>query len=82
MFLAVYFDQHAADGCVDVHSQFFAARSPARANVEDLFACLEVGLAYVRVADWDKKLVGFECDGAAINMAACGLTLLPRPIIA
>ena len=63
VFLAVYFDLHAADGRVHVRSQFFAARRPARANAEGLFACLEAGLAYVGVADWDKKLVGFGCDG-------------------
>ena len=63
MFLAVYFDPHATDGRVHVRSQFFAARRPGQANAEGLFACLEARLAYVGVADWDKKLVGFGCDG-------------------
>ena len=73
VFLAVYCDLRAADGRVHVRSKFFSVRRPAKANAEGLFVCLKAGLDYVGVSDWEKKLIGFGCDGASVNMGAPGL---------
>ena len=48
---------------------FFTVRHPARAITEGLFACLKAGLHFVGVSGW---LIGFECDGACVNIAFRG----------
>ena len=70
---SVYCDPRAADGRVHVRSQKCFGQTPCRANAEGLFVCLKAGLDYMGVSDWEKKLIGFGCDGASVNMGACGL---------
>ena len=53
--------------------KFLTVRRPERANADGLFACLNAAIKYVGMSKWERKLIGFRCDGASVNMCAGGL---------
>ena len=76
LFLAVYLDYSAADGRIHVVSKFFSVRRPHSGDAKGLFDCLQQAVKYVGLPDdWNKKLVGFGCDGTSVNIADHGLKM-------
>ena len=74
LFLAVYLDYNASDKRVHVRNPFFTVRRVENADAQGLLQCLEQATVHVGVGmQWKKKLVGFGCDGANVNIANRGL---------
>ena len=74
LFLVVYFDAHANDKKVHVRNRFFAVRKLASGDADGLFECVKRAMQYMGMGDgWEKKMVGFGSDGAAVNIADGGL---------
>ena len=74
LFMVVFFDPLANDGCVHVRNMYFCVRQPKNANASGLYECFNRALCYIGVDEESKtKLVGFGCDGAAVNMGTRGL---------
>ena len=71
--MCVYFDPCSTNGRAHVRNQFLTVRRPKRANADGLFACLNAAMQYVGVSESKRKLIGFGCDGACVNMCAGGL---------
>ena len=69
LFLAVYFDHSAADHKVCVVNRFFSVRRPNSGTAKGLSDCLKQAVKYVGLpSEWNKKLVGFGCDGTSVNI--------------
>ena len=64
----VYFDPYTQDGKVHVRNKCLTVRRPARSNAEGLYECFTCALTYADIPDWENKLVGFESDGASVNI--------------
>ena len=62
MFLVLYFDP---DGMIHVH---YSVRQPKSGTAQGLFDCLKSAVKHMGATDWEKKLIGFVCDGANVNI--------------
>ena len=70
----LYFDPHVEDSRLHVRNKFLSVRQPKRANAEGLFECFARALGHVGITNWGRKLVGFGCDGASVNIGPRRLT--------
>ncbi len=50
-----------------------SVRQPPRANAAGLLEFFNRAISRVGILDWEKKLIGFRCDGASVNIGANGL---------
>ena len=73
VFLVVFCDLHSPNGKIRVRSQFLTVRRLESCTAQGLFTCLQAALAYVGITNWEKRLIGFGCDGATLNIGARGL---------
>ena len=73
LYLALHFDPYPKDSKVHVCNRFLSVRHPMRSTAERLFECFQEAVSHVGIVDWEDKLVGFECDGARVNIAVGGL---------
>ena len=78
VFLVVFCDLYSPNGKVGVTSQFLTVRRPNSCTAQGLFTCLQAALSYVGIPNWDKRLIGFGCDGASVNIGGRGLKGLLR----
>ena len=68
MFLAVYFDPKNSDGCVHVRNSYLCVKQPKSVNASGLYDCVKTALAYLGLEEECSKMIGFGCDGAAVNI--------------
>ena len=73
LFLVIYFNPYVTDGSVHIHNRYFCVRQPKSVDAAGLFECLERALDYLGVDIKSKKLIGFGCDGASVNIAKQGV---------
>ena len=73
LFVALYFNPYTENGKVCVCNKVLSVRQPSSANAAGLFECLTKALGRVDIADWEKKVVGFGCDGASVILRKCHL---------
>ena len=73
LYLVLYFDPYAKDGKVHVRNKFLTIRQPKSTNAAGLYESFKNALSFVGITDWEHKLIGFECAGANVNIAAGGL---------
>ena len=73
LFLVIYFNPYGTDGSVHIHNRYFCVRQPKSVDAAGLFECLERALDYLGVDIKSKKLIGFGCDGASVNIAKQGV---------
>lgn len=73
VFLAFYFDSHAADSRVHVRNKLLAVREANSTTGEGLFQCLVRAFDYADISNWEEKLIAVGCDGASANVAGGGL---------
>ena len=74
LFLVVYVDRNSPDCRIRIENKFFAIQRPTTGDAEGLFDCVNKAVRYVGLDDsWSKKLIGFGCDGTAVNIAENGL---------
>ena len=67
-------DHSAKDKRVHIRNPFFAVRKLESGDAKGLLSCLERAMTHVGVGnDWRKKIIGFGCDGASVNIANRGL---------
>lgn len=45
-------------------SRYFEVRQPISTSAEGLYQCLTKAFECMQISDWQRKLVGFGCDGA------------------
>ena len=81
MFLVLYFDPYSADGMVHVHDSFFTVRQPKSGTAQGLFDCLKSAVKHMGATDWEKKLIGFGCDGANVNIGERALKGLLKEVV-
>ena len=72
LFLVLYFDPHSSDGKVHVRDRFFCVRQLSSGTAKGLFECLKGALTSMGVMGWQKKLIGFGCNGCNANMGKMG----------
>ena len=60
LFLAVYFDPYSEDGSVHIRNKYFCVRQPTSVDALGLQKCFSI--------DKMRKMVGFGCDGARVNL--------------
>ena len=69
LFLVVYLDHNAADRRIHIVNKFFSVRRPRSGDAKGLFECLKQAVKYMGLPnEWNKKLIGFGCDGTAVNI--------------
>ena len=73
LFTVQYFDSKIDDGTVHVRNQFLTVRQLKHGDSKGIFDSFKAAMSYGGIVDWDTKLIGFGCDGAAVNIAAGGL---------
>lgn len=73
LFVVQFFDPDGGDCMVNVTSRYFSVRQPISTNAEGLYQTLIKAFEYMHISDWERKLVGFGCDGASVNIAPNGL---------
>ena len=73
LFFVVYFDPRASDGVVHVRNHYLCVREPKTVCAKGLYDCFLKALAYCQLDEQPSKLIGFECDGANVNMGGNGV---------
>ena len=71
-YLVVFCDLHSTAGKVRVSSQFLTVRLPGGCTAQGLFSFLQAALSYVGIPNWEKKIIGFGCDGTSVNIGGRG----------
>ena len=78
LFLVVYLDHHAGlvDQRVHIANKLFSVRKPSSGDAKGLCECLKQAVKYVGLHnDWNRKLIGFGCDGTSVNIGGRGLKM-------
>ena len=75
LFLVVFFDKNSQGRQVRIRNKFFSVRTPKSGDAVGLYQCLKDSFSFVGVqdSDWQKKLIGFGCDGTNVNIADGGV---------
>ena len=75
-FLVIYVDHSAAGHKLCVVNRFFSVHRPHSGVAKGLFDCLKQAVKNVGLPnEWNKKLVGFGCDGTNVNLGERGLKM-------
>ena len=61
------------NGRVHVCNKLFTVRQVKRGDARGLLEFFKAAMEFVRVNDWEEKLIGLGCDGTNVNIAAGGL---------
>ena len=55
-----------------VQDQFITVKQLSRGTAQGLFDCLTSALECMKITGWEKKMIGFGCDGCNANMGERG----------
>ena len=72
IFLVVYLNANSSDGSVHIRNQYLCVRKPKTVCANGLYDCFKRALAYLGLEEKRSKLIGFGCDGAAVNIGQRG----------
>jgi len=73
VFIALHCDPYASNGELHVCCKFLSARQPTSCTAAGLFESFTRARTRATVTNWEFKLVGFGCDGAAVNIGGNSL---------
>ena len=79
-FFGVYVDHSAVGHKLRMVNISFSVRGPHSGDAKGLFDCLKLAVKDVGLPnEWNKKLVGFGCDGTSVNLGEPGLKMHLHP---